>query len=353
MPNRPRPFVTAATLAGCLAALLAFELGLRPIARIVHYPEGATRPYVESRADLPLAEVRQYREGLSVAHLDVDGARVTGGAPEAGRPVGLILGDSNVRALSLEDDEVAAAVVERLARDAGADVHVREYGFSGAAGPTYAALAERLLSDWRPEWVAVVLDAGDLGPAPLVGTPNWRMAIGPDLTVSLVRVPPYTLSPTRRAAQSWIDRSTLARVAVHRMGEILRARERLRTVDEEPAFEEATPEGAELVPRATVRALKAAYGDRLFIVYTPGVPVTEGEYVDPYERPLLDACRSEGVECVSTAEAMRLSQDRDGRLSRGFWNTGPNWGHLNANGHRIVGEAIWSAVSARPRRGGA
>ena len=54
-----------------------------------------------------------------------------------------------------------------------------------------------------------------------------------------------------------------------------------------------------------------------------------------------------------TADAMRLSRDRDGRLARGFSNTGPNWGHLNATGHRIVGEAVWAAVSARsPRSGG-
>ena len=352
--TRPRQ-LSAATLAGCLSALIAFELGLRPIAGRIDFPEGTTRAYVAAPADHPVAEMRQYREGLSVAHFDADGARLTGNAHKERSPVGIILGDSHVRALPVDDTEIAASVVERLAWESGVPVHVRQYGFSGAAGPTYAAIAPRLIRDWDPDWVVVVLDQGDLVDAPLVSASNWRMRIGPDLAVDLVAVPPRELSASRRATESLISHSTLGRVATRRLAEIVRAARTQTAAEDDDLRQAATtelPEGTDLVPLATVRALKAAYGDRLLVVYTPYVPIAGGEAPQPIDLALFDACRAEQVECVSTGEAMRRSRDRDGRLSYGFWNSWPNSGHLNATGHRLVAEAIWAAVSARPRRAG-
>ena len=54
----------------------------------------------------------------------------------------------------------------------------------------------------------------------------------------------------------------------------------------------------------------------------------------------------------SAVRSLLASRDRDGRLGHGFCNSAPNAGHLNATGHRVVGEAIWAAVSARPPRPG-
>src|SRR5206468_9536862 len=62
----------AATIAGGLAALVAFEICLRPVAGRVAYPPGQTHAYVASEVDEPVAEYRQYREGLSVVHFSAD-----------------------------------------------------------------------------------------------------------------------------------------------------------------------------------------------------------------------------------------------------------------------------------------
>jgi hypothetical protein len=345
---RLRPALAAA--AGGLVALASFEIGLRPLALRVEYPPGQVRQYFESEADKPLVEYRQYREGVSVSRFHPDGARVTGNEPLDGATVGLVLGDSNMRAIPVDDAEIAASVLERTARAGGVPLAVREYGFSGAAAPTYVAVAPGLLGDWDPAWVAVVLDPGDLNDAPLALTSGWRMAIRPDLSIDLVRVPPAEKSPLRRRADTWVNRSTLARLLEGRTADVVR--EALRPADpadadlvQAPASDDAT-----LVPRASVRALKQAYGDRLIVVYTPYVPVS-GDAPDDTERALVEACAAEGVECVSTRAAFLDARDREGRFARGFSNTHADFGHLNAVGHRIVAEAIWGAVSRRPPRG--
>jgi hypothetical protein len=343
---RPRPVYAAA--AGVLVALASLELGLGPLARQVDYPPGAAHAYVDSEVDRPMAEFRQYREGISVADAWPDGARMTGNPPIDGAPCGVILGDSHIRALPVDDRDTAASVLERTSRAAGAPLNVREYGFSGAAGPTYAAIAPEILRDLNPAWIAVVLDPGDLGGAPLLSTPNWRMTIGDDDSVELVRVPPRQKSRLRQVAESWIVRSTLARLIARRTGEIVN--QSPQSADSEGATAAAPTADEARVPLATVRLLARAYGDRLLIVYTPYLPIA-GDPADEFEQSLLDACVREHVTCVSTRAAMLDARDRRGRFARGFVNTAPDEGHLNAEGHRIVADAIWSAVAARSTGG--
>jgi hypothetical protein len=241
-------------------------------------------------------------------------------------------------------------VLERTARAGGVPLEVRQYGFSGAAAPSYVAIAPQLLADWDPAWVAVVLDPGDLGNTPLDMASGWRMTIRPDLSIELVRVPPLQRSPLRRAAETWIDRSSLARLLERRTAEIVRTA-RLMPASEDTDSEPAViSDDVERVPRASVRALKQAYGDRLVVVYVPWLGISGEEPYD-VERALLEACAAEGVDCISTRAAILDSHNRERRFTRGFMNTYPNFGHLNAIGHRIVAEAIWSVISRRSALG--
>ena len=109
---------------------------------------------------------------------------------------------------------------------------------------------------------------------------------------------------------------------------------------------ELTPsEQLRLVPRASVRALKQAYGSRLILIYAPDSPVVGLNEPDEAERDLLAACQAEEVRCANARTAMIEARDQKGELYRGFNNTAPGVGHLNKVGQQIIADEIWKLVS--------
>src|ERR1700720_1886204 len=111
---------------GVLSAGLLFELSLRP------FVSDAYRP-----GPFPVRTIRNYYEGLAVAHFESDGLgqignRLTGNRPLSGASEGLIVGDSHVVAYSVRDQDTMGAVIERLSRASGQPLNVRQYGWPGA-----------------------------------------------------------------------------------------------------------------------------------------------------------------------------------------------------------------------------
>src|SRR5579863_6674700 len=95
---------------GVLMAGLLFEVALRPI--------------VVDSSRLGVRTIRNYFEGLSCAHFEVDGLseavnRLTGNLRLSGAPEGMIIGDSHVVAYAVRDEETMGSVVEGLSRTAG------------------------------------------------------------------------------------------------------------------------------------------------------------------------------------------------------------------------------------------
>lgn len=347
----PRPSLRRgrilASVAGAAAAMLVFEVGLRPFLATWH-----GRP-------MPVREVRQYREGVAVSHfaqaeLPPFGARLTGHPWIEGAPVGLVLGDSHVLASEVSDEATMGSVVEATYRAKGTPFNVRQYGWNFSAAPTYLAVADWMLQTWNPAWVVVVLNQVDLGAEPLRDAALWRMRILPDLSVELVPVGSEESPAGRDGPGRWsavvgavLQTSALADAAASRYADIRAAARQERTPKKTKGRggrrQRASGEVAN-VPLATIRALRKAYGTRLVVVYTPYLPVVRGEAADPSERALVEACRAEQVPCVSVRSAMAAARDECELLTRGFHNTAPGEGHLNETGHRIVAEAIWRAV---------
>ena len=56
----------------------------------------------------------------------------------------------------------------------------------------------------------------------------------------------------------------------------------------------------------------------------------------------------QGVAFVSVRDGLARDRIDHSRLSRGFHNTAPGFGHFNAVGHRIIGEEIWHYLHAHP-----
>ena len=99
-----------------------------------------------------------------------------------------------------------------------------------------------------------------------------------------------------------------------------------------------------MLPRAAVHALAAKFGSRLAIVYLAEVRIAGDDSTSKIERSLLAACELENVRCRSTRQAMLAARSR-GVIARGFFNTTPGNGHLNANGNALVGSEIWDLLN--------
>lgn len=312
--------------------------------------EIALRPFATNSVSRAISreEVRQYYEGTSTAHFLPDGARSTGNAVIPGARVGMILGDSHVDAVQVNDEKTMGSVLERALRAQGESYNVCQYGWSGVAAPMYMAMADALLREHNPAWVAVTINERDLGTEPLASAWAWRMKINPDTSVSLVDASPKASTGIymnmMNAARS---HSSLFSVAVETGSKIMASQS---AGEKENANSQEDNSETALVPRATVRGLKQAYGPRLFIVYIARVGAVGGTAPDDVETRLLDACREEGITCASTRAAMIADRDNFFRLSRGFHNTAPGTGHLNEVGHELVAREIWRVLSTEGTR---
>jgi hypothetical protein len=94
-----------------------------------------------------------------------------------------------------------------------------------------------------------------------------------------------------------------------------------------------------------VRALAAAYGARLTLVYLAEVNVVGDDSATSLESRMLAACREVHATCLDTRDAM-LAARRRGEIARGFATTAVGEGHLNADGHRLVAELVWPSLHA-------
>jgi hypothetical protein len=332
--SRTRRPATQRCLLGVAAAVLLFEIALRPFVAGWNYPLA------------PVREIRQYSEGIAVAHFVPDGLgtygrRLTGNPELAGAPNGLILGDSNVISEQVADNVTMGSVAERLFRTNGRPMNVRQYGWYVGAAPAYFVSAPELLEKWRPEWIAVVIGQMTIGSLPLRDSWYWRMKVHPDFSIDLIDVRTKPLGSVFEGLRQFAGRSTLMLA--------LRRRTVAAAFPEAPAPaarpDPARVPEASLVPRASVRALKQAYGARLFIIYAPLCDFERADSSDRMEATLFDACRAEGVRCVSVRAQMLGARAVNARMSHGFHNSVLGRGHLNPVGHRLVGTEIWRAIS--------
>jgi hypothetical protein len=326
------------TVLGAACALLASDVALGFFVVGWHYPK------------TPVREIRQFTEGVATSHFAADGFgtyghRLTGNAPVAGAPTVLVVGDSHLVQEAVADDETVGAVIERLSREAGTPVNVRQYGWYGTAAPAYMGFAPALLKAADPRVVVVVMNGDDFGKEALTDGWYWLMKIRPDLSIELVdiRVP----EPKGRLAElrEFVGRSSLM-LALRRRAVLVfpGGDAQGAAAPQEPRPPDPRAAELPLVTKASVQGLKEAYGSRLVIVYAPYCKETCDEKPEKAEIGLLEECRAQAVRCVSTRADMVADIRAEHHILRGFHNTAPGAGHLNRYGLRVLGSAIWRAV---------
>jgi hypothetical protein len=334
-----------AACAGILAALVGWELALRPLAGDSRVPP---RPRVACDSlDGAVVETRQTDEGIARARYTTCGARLTGNAIVPGAPYVTLLGDSYVAAREVEDHETMGARLEALSRATAHPVNVRQYGWGGASPAQYVLAAPQVLHRWNPSRVVVLLSDDDLGANAVWGMePRFRQLPGGHFTIDSTPANSSPVAPPTRVAHASALSGAMERrwaMVVARAPELVRRAVGPLDAAPQPLLDERDVPG---VPEAVIESLARSYGDRLLIVYVADVRVSGGESASHAEQRLLSACQARQVACMTTRGAM-LDARNAGVAVRGFSNTVAGLGHLNASGHDLLARQIWTALDHR------
>ncbi len=305
------------------------------------------KPLAEDYVGAPIRTIRYFSEGIATSHFTPSRARLTGNAPVAGAPYVVIMGNSFVEALQVPDLDTMGSVVERLSRDDGHPVNVRQYGWSGASPPKYALEAGSVERLWHPRMVVVVVHRDDFGPAAL--RTHWSLAAINDGVISCSLVPAETSSLQARIAQG-VSHIGILNFAMRRFVlDLLPGIESL--------FQRALPNVPNLpiisdeeITHELLQSLKQAYGPKLFVIYA-AEPDLKNPELGNVEATMLRNCYELGIRCDSTGDAARKAILQGTGFLNGFLNTAPAEGHYNSEGHRIVGNVIWNEYTRRQLAG--
>lgn len=318
---------------GCGLALIFMELVLHPFSGKDENGAGV--------------EIRNYREGLSRAHFAPDERRVTGNPQIAGAPSVLIVGDSHVEAFQVWDRETMGSVLERRLRADGKQWNVVQYGWSGADGPDYVYAAPLFEKQFPSKKILLVMNDGDFVSAT---TETARLLERDGKVVAEPAGPGSRMGRPPSYGGFWarkIKESGLLYAAALRFNlEILpKLTERKASAKEGDSGAKVAPEDALDV---IVRGLKEAYGDKLFILYTPEQSFAVRAPPEPRETALLAECKTLGMECRSLRERMEKDLFASHKLARGFSDSEPGVGHFNAHGHALIAAELYDWLNSVP-----
>jgi hypothetical protein len=108
-----------------------------------------------------------------------------------------------------------------------------------------------------------------------------------------------------------------------------------------------------------LRLLQSKYGERFTFIYLPTVPtiadgrvVLEDQREELFKEEIFQEATALGIDIVDVTPTFIAYYDTTRQLPYGFANTVPGEGHLNAEGHRLVAEAVAQYLQEHPPTGG-
>lgn len=323
------------TVVGGLLAILVAE----PLLRVFSTPRiFPTVNVLQDSGDTRGFERRQYLEGVATSHFSAGGARSNGRPRPATGDLVLLLGDSYVAAIQVGDSEHMGAALNELEDAQGHGIRIVQYGWSGADIPTYVLQSKELLERWSPRWVVVVVTEHDFEPD-LLSAPIHlvRDSAG---RWSAVGVTPWEAAYRGGKLHQLANAASSHSALLYRL--LQRATELTRPGDAEDGASSGTVDSLppEQRVRIGVEALHASFGAALRIAFLADVGLDGARPPRAVERALFEACAAVRVPCANSRRLMRADRLDSLRLSRGFVNSAPGVGHLNAVGHRLAARTI-------------
>jgi len=298
----------------------------------------------------PHARIVYSTEGWSVRHTSLMGLLDDELRVPRARVRAVLLGDSFAEALQVTQDADFGSVAEQ--RMPG--LEVVNVGYSGRSPVEYADWLEEYGPRLAPDIVIVELNDSDLGD---FFTPAAQARL------AAAAAPPAGAPPEGRLARlsrRVLRNSSLVTVAWRRM-KLLATDERAQLAKRFHGAGASAAGAAFAAPAADPRlpvlldALHrriAAHSPRLVYLYIPGV-----DYFGPrfdYGHPQIAAfyhafAARNRVTLVDPLDEIRAEFARTGQPLHGFSNSVMGSGHMNAAGHRVVGERLARAIAEAMR----
>jgi hypothetical protein len=285
---------------------------------------------------VPIGETyRQYSEGIASSHFRADSSRDTGNAILQNAPTVLILGDSHVPAVQIEDRETMGSVLERRARTGGTPLNVKQFGWSGEGYgiARTLGLGPELVKTVNPLRVIVFLSEGALRtyPANTAEAEQLRREPPPSLR---------NLNRFQRFARMGAHYSVVAHLLYARSRELLLIH-RTKEQADSGATSCVTTEPDER--RAVMGALQRTFGSKLIVLYAPELGLDGSAGSDCWETLFFEQSKQSGVAFLSLRQAM-LEARKSNVVVRGFHNTRLGFGHLNAAGHELIARVLYEEL---------
>ncbi len=286
-------------------------------------------------------------EGKGLVHRVEHGARA-GTLPDA--PKVVVLGDSFTEALEVNDDEVYTFVAQSALQAQGVSLGLVNLGNAGRSVADYIGFADRGRRLYQPVWTVVTLRDDDLA-EDTVRPAKTSLRKGPDgkLLVS------FDEKAEGEDARDliWRSPSIFVRYTFYRLQKFIDA-----AAEEPPMFRAADHEGKKKGP-PTAAELEAYYAtfdveqalDLLHTAHDGKLTIVTLPYLEyekdgtpqlldaPVRRRVLAWCAARKASCVEPGRAF-LELARAHLSPFGFPNTRFNHGHMNREGHRLVGNAL-------------
>lgn len=340
----------ARALLGIVAALVVWELVLRQV--VVASPGFYEHP-VLGRIERP-GELVFSREGYSRSRINSLGLRGPEIPPRRPGEVRiLVIGDSLTQAFHVPDETTYCAQLRvALERAWQRPVTVINAGVAGTTPAQYLQLAAFYRRTLQPDHVVIQLDETDFREEAFLADKGFRAVPTPD-----------GFRIERRAGSGRVDPMLLAVVRhlpvlepiVHMEGLMVLSTVRTaieRLVRRLYGSRYWTPPGQNSGAHAahyadfvkwSVPRMKAAYGDpTLLFLPDEGLPPTA------LERLVGATARVSGVRYLNPRREL-FGAIQAHQPPRGFANTAPGVGHLNATGHRLVAERLTAHFLAERR----
>jgi lysophospholipase L1-like esterase len=319
--------------AGSVVALLFLELAFHNFSGKTESPSGI--------------ELREYREGLAKSHFLPNGLRVTGNPQIPDAPAVLLVGDSHIESFALPDKQTMGSILERRLRANGKDWNVEQYGWRGADGPDYVFEASLLQKEFHPDWILLLMTFGDVGSLTTEGArlveKDGRVVAEPAHSGDIPGRPPSFGGPLSRKLK---ESALLYAATIHFHLEVwpritgAKAQER--------AQDAVRSQTSQQTVDTIMRGLKDNYGTSLHILYAPNQPFSADPPVEPQEAAVVQACHTYGMNCRSLRARMINDLIVNHQIDRGFINTLPGDGHLNARGHEQAAAEIYDWLNSEP-----
>ena len=353
---RSRLRAVAIVLGGFVLLYLVAEGLLRQF----YYTPAREQVYTEHGwVKAPGSEVIQSGEGFSRSRVNSMGFYDDELLAERPPLRGLLLGDSYGEALQVPRDRNFSSVLEHEIPG----LEVVNTAQSGRDPVDYAAYLRPLYDQLQPDFVIVQLNDGDIGDL----RDSGYLGMDPEQVLAdfLKHEPNVLKQRGRPTLAQWLAQHSALITYIYRRATILSKSEKGRLfgkfspVDDADTAEDDVPADTSGAVDPRIGALMDGFyahmrevTDRIIYVYIPAVNYSSGgcEPKFPERREFYhEFARRTGAVLVDATDALCREYQATRQPLHGFQNSHLGGGHINAEGHRVIGELLAQAVRDLPR----